>query len=88
MAARYDRSGTRCPLCAGRATVGYVATHGHCQRCMVGGRRGDHRDITGREKDLLLAAHAAWLDAHPDPWQRATGGLVMGVEDDGVRRWP
>lgn len=89
VAHRYDRSGTRCPLCARPATVGYVNVHGCCQRCVIGGtRRDDHREITGREKKLLLAEFAAWLDAHPSPWQRATGVLVMGVPAGGGSWWP
>lgn len=78
-----------CPACGGRATVGYIGAHGKCFRCLTGGRdRRDHRDLTGREKDIVLAEFAAWLDLNPDPWQRAIGGLRMFVPDNGRAAWP
>lgn len=82
------RRRVRCPACGNWATVGYLGAHGRCYRCIAGPRDGQHRDITGREKDLVLAEFAAWLDLNPDPWQRAIGGLRMFVPDNGRAAWP
>lgn len=82
------RGRVRCPICGKNALASYLAVHGRCCGCVKWPQRGPNRDLTGREKDLVLAQFAAWLDLNPDPWQRAIGGLRMFVPDNGRAAWP
>lgn len=46
-------------------------------------------ELTGVMRDRAISEFLQWVEQHPDPWERAQLGLVMGVPHNPTfGNWP